>query len=80
MLKHLMLCWLVLLLVRITEFETGMTWPKVRTELDRLHLGKFLHKDCHMLQYTELTNIQRKILKKLKIPLPQKIQSIKSTP
>ena len=78
--SHVMLCWLALLLVRITELETGMTWPKVRAEMDRLHLGKFLHKDGHILQHTEFTNIQRKILKKLKIPLPQKIKSIKSTP
>lgn len=78
--SHVMLCWLALLLVRVAELETGMTWPKIRAELERLHLGKFLHKDCHILQYTELTNIQRKILKKLKIPLPQKIKSIKSTP
>jgi len=77
--SHVILCWLALLLVRVTELETGMTWPKVRTELERLHLGKFLYKDGHILQYTELTLIQRKILKKLKILLPQKIKSIKST-
>ena len=78
--SHIMLCWLALLLVQVTELETGMTWPKVRAEMERLHLGKFLHKDSRILQYTELTNIQRKILKKLKIQPPQKIKSIKSTP
>ena len=77
--SHVLLCWLALLLVRIVELETGMTWPKVRAELERLHLGKFLHKDGHILQYTELTNIQRNILKKLKISIPKKIKSIKST-
>ena len=77
--SHVMLCWLALLLVRIAELETGMTWPKIRSEMERYHLGKFLHKDCHILQYTEPTNIQRNILKKLKIPLPQKIKSIDST-
>ena len=77
--SHVMLCWLALLLVRIAELETSMTWPKIRAELERFHLGKFLHKDCCILQYTELTNIQRNILKKLKIPLPQKIKSIDST-
>ncbi len=77
--SHVLLCWLALLLVRIVELETGMTWPKVRAELERLHLGKFLHKDSHILQYTELTNIQRNILKKLKISIPKKIKSIQST-
>ncbi len=39
--SHVMLCQLALLLVRVTELETGMTWPKVRAEMERLHLRKF---------------------------------------
>ncbi|MCP4142035.1 MAG: transposase, partial [Chloroflexi bacterium] len=77
---HVILCWLALLLVRVTELETGMTWPKVCTEMERLHLGKFLHKNSRILQYTELTTIQRKLLKKLKIRPPKKFRSIKFTP
>lgn len=77
--SHVMLCWLALLLVRVAELETGMTWPKVRTEMERLHLGKFLHKDGHILQHTELTSSQRNILKKLKIPPPKKFKNIEST-
>jgi transposase len=53
--SYVLLCWLALLLVRIAELETGMTWPRVRTEMERLHFGKFLHKDGHVLQYMELT-------------------------
>jgi len=78
--SHVMLCWLALLLVRIAELETGMTWPRVRAELERLHLGKFLHKDGHILQYTELTKSQRNILKKLQIPIPKKVKIIQTTP
>ena len=77
---HVMLCWLALLLVRITELETGMTWPKARTELERLHLGKFLYKDGHVLQYTEPTQAQRNILKKLKISIPKRVKSFTGTP
>lgn len=77
--SHVMLCWLALLLVRVVELETGMTWPKVRAELERLHLGKFWHKDGHILQYTELTKSQRNIFKKLKISLPKKFKTINST-
>ena len=78
--SHVLLCWLALLLVRIAELETGMTWPRVRTEMERLHLGKFLHKDGHILQHTELTKNQRNILKKLKIVPPKKVQTFKITP
>ncbi len=78
--SHVLLCWLALLLVRIAELEAGMTWPRVRAELERLHLGKFLHKDGRILQYTELTQNQRNIFKKLKISPPKMVTSIQTTP
>ena len=74
--SHVLLCWLALLLVRITELETGLSWPRVRAELERLHLGEFLHKDGRVLQYTELTQNQRNLFKKLNIKLPAKIKPI----
>lgn len=74
--SHVLLCWLALLLVRIAELETGSTWPRVRAELERLHLGEFLHKDGRVLQYTELTQNQRNLFKKLNIKPPTKIKSI----
>ncbi len=77
--SHVLLCWLALLLVRIAELETGMTWPRVRAELERLHLGKFLHKDGRILQYTELTKTQRNILNKLKINPPKKVEAFEIT-
>jgi hypothetical protein len=46
-----MLCWLALLLLRVPELE-------------RLHLGEFLHKDGRILQYSEPAQAQRNILKK----------------
>ena len=73
---HVLLCWLALLLVRITELETGSTWPRVRAELERLHLGEFLHKDGRVLQYTELTKNQLNLFKKLNIKPPSRIKSI----
>ena len=35
---HVQLCWLALLLIRVTENSTGQTWHRLRHELDRLHL------------------------------------------
>jgi transposase len=77
---HVMLCWLALLLVRVTEVETDTTWPKARAELERLHFGEFLHKDGRILQYTEPTQAQRKILKKQKISTPKRVKSFTGTP
>ncbi|MEU2930553.1 transposase [Streptomyces sp. NPDC007251] len=52
---HVILCWLALLLIRITETATGATWPTIRRELDRLHLGTFTGPTGLFRQVTTLT-------------------------
>ena len=37
---HLLLCWLALLLVRISERRATQRWPQIRRALQRLHLGE----------------------------------------
>ena len=74
--SHVLLCWLALLLVRIAEVETAISWPKIRREMQRLHLGEFLSKKARILQHTELTSNQRNILKLLKIKPPKRILDI----
>jgi transposase len=73
--SHVLLCWLALLLIRLTEVNlgNGWTWPRIRTVMDRLHLGTFLMKKNRVLQRTELTSEQRIILKKLKISPPSNV-------
>ena len=78
--SHVLLCWLALLLVRMAELETGLTWDRIRKEMDRLHIGEFLNKDGRILQYTELTQNQRNILKKLNIKHPKTFEKINLTP
>lgn len=78
--SHVLLCWLALLLVRMAELETGLTWDRIRREMDRLHIGEFLNKDGRILQYTELTQNQRNILKKLNIKPPRTFEKIDLTP
>ncbi len=78
--SHVLLCWLALLLVRVAEVETGLSWERIRTEMERLHLGEFIGKDGRILQRTELTNEQRNILKKLKITPPKAFKKISVTP
>jgi len=78
--SHVLLCWLALLLVRVAEVETGLSWGRIRTEMERLHLGEFISKDGRILQRTELTNEQRNILKKLKITPPKAFKKISVTP
>jgi transposase len=73
---HVFLCFLALLLVRIAERQTRQTWDQIRAVLERIHLGEFFSKDGRILQRTELTSDQIKLLKLLDIPSPAKIQRI----
>jgi hypothetical protein len=77
---HILLCWLALLLIRITETTCGHTWPHIRAHLDRLHLGTFTGPAGTYRQRTELTPTQRHILTALDIPTPPRVIEATPTP
>ncbi len=70
---HVILCWLALLLIRITETTAGVPWPSARRELDRLHAGTFTGPAGTFQQLTALSSSQRDLLAKLAIPVPRQI-------
>ncbi len=73
---HVLLCWLALLLVRVAENTTGQTWPVMRRELDRIHLGTFTGPAGTFRQRTELTKPARDLLAKLTIEPPRAIHEL----
>ncbi|WP_327115706.1 IS1634 family transposase [Nocardia sp. NBC_01730] len=77
---HVILCWLALLLIRITETTTGTTWFNARRELDRLHVGTFTGPTGTFRRTTEPTKPQRDLLAKLDIPAPKQIIELTPTP
>jgi hypothetical protein len=70
---HILLCWLALLLIRIAETTTGHTWARIRTEVERLHVGVFTGTAGTFRQRTELSQQQKAILTKLNIAEPPRI-------
>jgi len=56
---HILLCWLALLLTRIAENACGDTWPDLRRELGRIHVGTFTGPAGTFRQRTEITKAQR---------------------
>lgn len=70
---HVILYWLALLLICVIETSTGATWPAIRRELDRMHVGTFTGPSGTFRQRTEPTKSQRDILAKLHLPLPKQI-------
>ncbi|MBV9094725.1 MAG: transposase, partial [Streptosporangiaceae bacterium] len=73
---HVTLCWLALLLARIAENACGATWPQLRRELDRIHLGAFTGPAGTFRQRTEITKAQRDILAQLGIDPPPRIYQL----
>ena len=74
---HVILCWLALLLARITENACGSTWPELRRELDKIHVGTFTGPAGTFRQRTGMTKPQLTILKALEISAPPRIYQLK---
>jgi transposase len=73
---HVLLCFLALLLTRLIEVEVKDTWPTLRRELQRMHLGEFHGSAGRVLQRTETTPAQREILRALAIAEPPRFLAI----
>jgi hypothetical protein len=76
---HVLLCWLALLLVRVAENQAGQTWPAMRRELQRIHVGTFTGPAGTFRQRTDIPRTARDLLIALKIDVPRKIHEL-STP
>ena len=72
---HVTLCWLALLLIRITETSTGQTWNQLRTELQRIHLGTFTGDHGTFTHRTQLTAGHQRIFKALDLAEPPLVVS-----
>jgi hypothetical protein len=78
--SHVLICWLALLLVRLAEVETDMSWAVIRRIMQRLHLGEFLNEKNRVLRHTALSSEQANILKILKITPPKPFVKLETTP
>jgi Transposase DDE domain len=74
---HVILCWLALLLARIAENACGQTWPELRRELGKIHVGTFAGPAGTFRQRTEITKPQAAILSALDISTPPRIYQLK---
>ena len=69
---HVQLCWLGLLLIRVTENTTNQTWRNLRHELDRIHLVTLETAEGRVAQRTALTAGQKAIFAALQLPQPRR--------
>ena len=73
---HVVVCWLALLLIRLAERQTGQSWRRIATELQRLHLVTLQGAAGTVQQTTRLTDAQRAILAALDIEAPPRITAL----
>jgi len=73
---HVLICWLALLLIRIAERESGQTWRRMRTELERIKLVTLSGQAGTVEQTTPLTEAQSEILVALGVDRPPPVTSL----
>jgi len=73
---HVLLCWLALLLVRVAERRTGLTWRRINTELARVHAVTLTGSAGTAVHTTPLTTTQAAILRDCHVPAPTTVTAL----
>lgn len=70
---HVLLCWLALLLIRVAERRTGLTWRRIAIELGRVHAVTLTSSAGTVVQTTPLTTVQQGIVDACGVAAPPRI-------
>ena len=71
--SHVLLCWLALLLIRVAERRTAMTWRRIATELGRVHAVTLTSPAGTVVQTTPLNTVQQGIVDACGVAAPPRI-------
>ena len=73
---HVLLCWLALLLIRVAERSTGLTWRRIAIELGRVHAVTLTGTAGSVVHVTALNTTQTGILTACKVTPPPTITTL----
>ena len=73
---HVLLCWLALLLIRVAERRTGLTWRRIEIELSRLHAVTLTGSAGTVVQTTPLSEVQAGILRACQVAPPPRVTTL----
>ena len=76
--SHILLCWLAMLMIRIAEQESHMTWFQMKKIFNKLHLGTLKTPQGTVRQTSEITGDIKKLFKALQIDTPNKVMHIET--
>jgi transposase len=71
--SHVLLCWLALLLIRVAERRTGLTWRRIGLEMGRIHTVTLTGTAGTVTQTTPLTEIQQGIVDACGVAPPPRV-------
>lgn len=72
-LAHVQICWFALLLIRVIENTTGVTWRDIRREHDRMHFVTLATGDGRVAQRATMAAGQQKTLSALALSGPPRL-------
>ena len=73
---HVLLCWLALLMIRVAERRTGLTWRRIALELGRVHEVTLAGPARHVTQTTPLADAQADIYTACDVAPPPRISAL----
>ena len=73
---HVLLCWLALLLIRVAERRTGLTWRRIAIELGRLHAVTLTGSAGSVVHVTPLSTAQAGIHRDCQVPPPATVTAL----
>ncbi len=73
---HVLLCWLALLLIRVAERRTGLTWRRIALELGRVHAVTLTGTAGSVVQTTPLSEAASSILRACQVTPPAVVTAI----
>ncbi len=73
---HVLLCWLALLLVRVAERRTAMTWTTINRQLSRVHSVTLTGTAGTIIHATPLTTPQSGIVAACGLPQPPVVTAL----
>ena len=79
-LAHITISVLALLLERIAEIRGGDTWRNIAAQLDKIQVVEYDRREARVRQTTELRPEAEALFKKLRVPSPPKLHSVRAAP
>jgi transposase len=76
---HVLLCWLALLLIRVAERRTGMTWRRIALELGRVHAVTLSGTAGSVTQTTPPSEAAHGILRACRVDPPPRVTDLHSS-